>query len=137
KMPIAVWNMTLRPYRSDSLPQIGVDAVEVSRVAETTQASCSWPPSSPTMVGRAVATIVWDRAATSMPSMRPASTVRIWEWLRTGTAAVAGPAATGAAEPLPAAGGSGDVTRECLPRETVSRPRRTGIRGETHGGAVT
>ena len=41
KIPIADWNMILRPYRSDSLPQMGVDAVEVNRVAETTQASWS------------------------------------------------------------------------------------------------
>ena len=33
--------MILRPYRSDSLPQIGVEAVEVNKVAETTQASWS------------------------------------------------------------------------------------------------
>src|SRR4051794_27233618 len=84
KMPIAAWNMILRPYRSESLPQIGVEAVEASRVAETTQDSCSWPPSSPTMVGSAVATMVWDRAATSIPSISPVSTVRICRCESTG-----------------------------------------------------
>ncbi len=41
KIAIAPWNITLRPYRSESLPQIGVEAVEVSSVADTTQASWS------------------------------------------------------------------------------------------------
>src|SRR3954451_12790028 len=84
KIPIAAWNMILRPYRSDSLPQIGVDAVEASSVDETTQDSCSWPPSSPTMVGNAVATMVWDSAARSIPSISPVSTVRICRCVSTG-----------------------------------------------------
>ncbi|WP_245927212.1 hypothetical protein [Nocardioides silvaticus] len=74
------------------MPQIGVDAVEVNKVADTTQASWSWPPSSPTMVGSAVATIVWDRAATSIPNMSPTRTVRICRCVRSGiTCSVGGP----------------------------------------------
>ena len=83
---MADWNMILRPCRSESLPQTGVETVEASRVADTTHASCSCPPSSPTIVGSAVATIVWDSAATSMPSISPTSTVRICRWLSTGMA---------------------------------------------------
>ena len=45
---------------------MGVDAVAVSSVAETTQASWSCPPSSPTIVGRAVATIVFDNPNVEM-----------------------------------------------------------------------
>ncbi len=33
------------------------------------------------MVGRAVATTVWSRAASSMPVISPANTTRIWRWL--------------------------------------------------------
>lgn len=39
KIPIADWNMIFRPYRSESLPQIGVEAVAVNSVADTTHAS--------------------------------------------------------------------------------------------------
>lgn len=48
------------------------------------QASWSCPPSSPTIVGRAVATIVCDNAATSIPSINPTSTVTICRWVRCG-----------------------------------------------------
>ncbi len=63
---------------------MGVDAVAVNSVAETTQASWSCPPSSPTIVGNAVATIVCDSAATSIPSINPTSTVTICRWVRCG-----------------------------------------------------
>src|SRR3954471_18875654 len=36
------------------------------------------PPTSPTIVGSAVATIVWSRAASSIPSARPEKITRIW-----------------------------------------------------------
>jgi hypothetical protein len=49
--------------------------VEVSRYAVTTHDRCSMPPSSPTMVGSAVATIVWSsdarkRTSRSAPKIR-------------------------------------------------------------------
>ena len=34
------------------------------------------------MVGRAVPTMVWSRAARNIPSMRPLKTSRIWRWVR-------------------------------------------------------
>ena len=37
------------------------------------------------MVGRAVATIVWSRAARSMPSIRPLKMTRIWRCDSAGT----------------------------------------------------
>src|SRR5437764_593585 len=40
------------------------------------------------MVGSAVATMVWSRAASSMPAMRPKNTTWIWRWLRLAPAGV-------------------------------------------------
>ncbi len=54
--PRAIWKRRLRPKMSDSLPQSGVETVIVRRVALATHESCSWPPRSPTIVGRAVPT---------------------------------------------------------------------------------
>ena len=39
---------------------------------------CSTPPKSPTIVGSAVETIVWSRAASAIPAMIPTNTVWIW-----------------------------------------------------------
>src|SRR5579875_510150 len=69
KIAIAASNMCLRPYRSPSLPHIGVETVDASRYAVTTHESWSTPPRSPTIVGRAVATTVWSRDASSIPSI--------------------------------------------------------------------
>src|SRR4051794_33735630 len=44
--------------------------VVASRYAVVTHAMCDTPPRSPTMVGIAVETIVWSRAAMSMPASR-------------------------------------------------------------------
>ena len=45
--------------------------VAASRYAVTTQESWSRPPSSPTIVGRAVDTIVWSSEASSIASSSP------------------------------------------------------------------
>src|SRR5262249_39904635 len=68
KMTIEAWKNALRPYRSPSLPHSGVDTVDASRYAVTTQDRCDNPCRSPAIVGSAVATIVWSSAASSIPS---------------------------------------------------------------------
>ncbi len=68
--------------RSESLPQIGVLAVEASRVAVTTQVY--WfcvPCSSGMIVGSALATIVDDRNAVNIASSSPESASRVWRWV--------------------------------------------------------
>ena len=70
KMTIDAWNSVLRPNWSPSLPHSGVDAVVASRYAVTTQDRWLRPPRSPTMVGSAVATMVWSSAASRIASMR-------------------------------------------------------------------
>jgi len=55
---IATCSTILRPYRSPSLPYSGSTTVDDSRYAVTTHDSRSSPPSSPTIVGSAVDTIV-------------------------------------------------------------------------------
>src|SRR5687768_13640752 len=47
------------------------------------------PPSSPTIVGSAVPTMVWSSAASSMPVIRPLMSRRICRWLRRGLASAA------------------------------------------------
>jgi hypothetical protein len=51
--------------------------VDVSRYAVITQERWFSPPSSPTIVGSAVATTVWSIEARSIPSMRPEKMIRI------------------------------------------------------------
>ena len=58
KITIAAWKKTFRPYWSPSLPHSGVDTVVASRYAVMTQAICEPPLRSPTIVGRAVDTMV-------------------------------------------------------------------------------
>jgi hypothetical protein len=72
------------------LPYTGVATVSARRYAVTTHARWSSPPSSPVIVGRAVATIVWSIAARSMPSMIPEKTMSTW---RRGSPAAVGTAA--------------------------------------------
>ena len=48
--------------------------VDASTYAVVTHSMWSTPPSSPTMVGRAVDTIVWSSELTNMASMSPANT---------------------------------------------------------------
>src|SRR5680860_1551097 len=88
---IANWKRFLRPYMSEILPYSGTDTVDASRQAVTTQDRWLSPPSSPTMVGRAVDTIVWSKAASSIAVISPAKTPRIWR-------CDSGPAADGAGE---------------------------------------
>lgn len=45
KIPMAIWSSSFLLNRSASLPQIGVEAVEASRVAVTTQVYCDCVPS--------------------------------------------------------------------------------------------
>src|SRR5215213_5580097 len=79
KMTIAIWISSFLLNRSASLPQMGVDAVEASRVAGTTQVYCPWVPRrSVMMVGRAFETTVEDRNATNIASNIPDSASRIW-----------------------------------------------------------
>src|SRR5271154_53007 len=66
----------LRPYMSPSFPYSGVTTVCASRYAVTTQEMCFKPPRSPTIVGSAVATIVWSSAARNITSKRPPNTSR-------------------------------------------------------------
>ena len=74
KITIDAWNSRLRPYWSPSLPHSGVEAVVASRYAVITQEMWFSPPRSPTIVGRAVDTMVWSSAASRMPSISAAYT---------------------------------------------------------------
>src|SRR5471032_3078998 len=68
---------TLRPNRSPNLPYSGTTIVDVSRYDVTTHDRLSSPPSSPTMVGSAVETMVWSSAASSMTSSSAVKSSRI------------------------------------------------------------
>lgn len=73
---IAACSTILRPYRSPSLPYSGSTMVDDSRYAVTTHDNWSSPPSppsSPTIVGSAVDTIVWSSADSSMTSSSAAT----------------------------------------------------------------
>ena len=59
------------------MPYSGVTTVTARRYAVTTQERCSSPPSSPTIVGSAVETIVWSSDASSITSISPLTTRRI------------------------------------------------------------
>ena len=52
---MASWKIRRRPYRSETLPHSGVDAVEANRYAVTAEDSLLSPPSSLVMRGSAVA----------------------------------------------------------------------------------
>ncbi len=84
KITIAAWKKIFRPYRSPSFPHSGVDTVEASRYAVTIQESLDRLCRSPAIVGRAVATIVWSRPASSIPSSSPVMTTRTWSELSCG-----------------------------------------------------
>src|SRR3954464_8273679 len=58
-------------------PQSGIVTVAASRYAVTTHERRSMPPSSPTIVGSAVETIVWSSDASSITSIRPLTTTRM------------------------------------------------------------
>src|SRR5690606_8332398 len=73
------WYSSFLLNRSESLPQIGVLAVEVSSIAVTTQVYCRWVPSrSAMMTGRAFETIVELSTATSSASTSPHIARMIW-----------------------------------------------------------
>ncbi len=71
KITMAAWKNIFLPYRSPSFPHSGVETVEASRYAVTTQDSFERLCRSPAMVGSAVATMVWSSAASSIPSSNP------------------------------------------------------------------
>src|SRR4051794_40416944 len=71
KITSAACRTILRPKRSPSFPYSGVTTVTASRYAVTTQDRCSRPPSSSTIVGSAVETIVWSSDASSITSISP------------------------------------------------------------------
>ena len=94
KITIAIWTSSFLSNRSASLPQIGVDAVVVSRVAVTTHVYCVCDPCRSAMiVGRALETIVADRIETNMASRRPLSASRTSRLLRVASPAGAAVAA--------------------------------------------
>src|SRR5471032_448468 len=67
---------TLRPNRSPNLPYSGTTIVDVSKYDVTTHDRLSSPPSSPTIVGSAVETMVWSNAASSMTIINAEKTRR-------------------------------------------------------------
>src|SRR3954471_3598247 len=78
KMTIAIWISSFLLNRSASLPQIGVEAVEASRVAVTTQVYWLWVPLRSVMiVGSALETTVDERNATNIASNIPDRALRI------------------------------------------------------------
>ncbi len=66
---------------SESLPYSGVVTVEVIRYAVVTQAWADSPCRSSAMTRIEVLTIVWSRAASSMPAIRPNRMKRICLWV--------------------------------------------------------
>lgn len=68
KITIAVGKSLSRPYWSPSFPHNGVPAVEARRWAVTTHERWSRPSRSLTIVGSAVAAMVWSSAARERPS---------------------------------------------------------------------
>src|SRR4249919_497467 len=71
-MTRAVWTSAFLENWSDSLPQIGVVAVIVSRVATTTQVYSVWLPCRlSTIRGSAFETTVLESIATNIASRRP------------------------------------------------------------------
>src|SRR3954451_13086104 len=58
--------------------------VAPTRYAVTTHESWSRPPRSPTIVGSAVATIVWSSDASSIASRRPPKVSMTWRRVRSG-----------------------------------------------------
>ena len=78
----------------------------------------------PTMVGSAVATIVWDRAATSIPNMSPTRTVRICRCVSSGiTCSPGAPGTPAPAEDDVLIAGHGRLGRRPLRVHELLRPR--------------
>src|SRR3954451_21095858 len=79
KTTIASCSRSFLLNRSANLPQIGVETVEASSVAATTQVYWLWVPCRSVMiVGRAFETTVEDRNATNIASIIPERASRIW-----------------------------------------------------------
>ncbi len=76
KITIEVMKAPLRPYMSPILPHSGVEAAVARVYAVTTHDRCWSPPSSPTMVGIAVPTIMLSSIASSIAIMSASSTTR-------------------------------------------------------------
>src|SRR4051794_24748117 len=77
KITMLARNTGRRPKRSPSFPQSGVVTVDASRYDVTTQDRWFAPPRSLTIVGSAVATIVWSSAASSIANIRPPKITQI------------------------------------------------------------
>src|SRR6266446_4760587 len=79
---------------SARVPNTGATAVEASRYAVITQdrleTSWNWRP----MVGSAVATMVWSRAARNIVSIRLTRMVRTSSWVSGGGGAIGGASLT-------------------------------------------
>src|SRR5262245_8349864 len=81
KITIAICTRSFLLNRSASLPQTGVAAVAVSRVAVTTQVYCACEPlSAPRILGRAVETTVPLIIATNSTRSRPLSDSSTSRW---------------------------------------------------------
>src|SRR5689334_10367661 len=113
--------------------------VDATRYAVTTHDRWFRPPRSPTMVGSAVATMVWSSAASSMPSMSPPRMTMICRWVYVLGCTCPAPcsAATQSSlpfdvldEPFEQVGQAGAVGRvpsgEHLPEGAVARPADAG-----------
>ena len=109
KRPALSWKISLRPNRSPNFPARTVAMVSVRRYDVTTHETCDPPPRSATMVGRAVETIVWSRAASSIPSMIVPKTRLIWRRVSVG------------------ATGSGRATADAIPEPPAWPPGRRSI----------
>src|SRR3954447_13459488 len=83
----APWSRRLRPWRSPSLPQSGVDAVAATTYAVTSQETSLRRPRSVAIVGSAVARIVWSSTAGSIARTRAAKGSRTEAGRAAGTAA--------------------------------------------------
>jgi len=68
----------LRPYVSDRLPTIGAVTVEAKRYPEEIKVYLSNPPMSAIILGVAVLTIVWSKAARNMANITHAIVTIIW-----------------------------------------------------------
>src|SRR4051812_19744515 len=69
----AVCSSRLRPSRSPSLPHSGIDTVEATTYAVTIHDTSVSRPSSPAIVGSAVARIVWSSTAGSIAATNAAN----------------------------------------------------------------
>ena len=142
KMTIAIWISSFLLNRSASLPQIGVEAVEASSVAVTTQVYWLWVPFRSVMiVGSAFETTVEDRNATNIASNIPDSALRICRCVIPPCCSTGATGAGPAAGPAAARTGTG-VLMACSPgnevRVGVATGRAGGLTGRPagHGGGI-